>query len=129
MTVQEKAKMLMSLIAHNERMYLTLREKPLGVTDYTEALRHGLYCIAQVHGLDEPLVAWMARPWYTTSTLICLRGLRGYHQSGLMRDSGLDGWMKGEDAYLEAIEEAIECVEKVCGERFGKGGDDDAGIG
>lgn len=64
MTVQEKAKMLMSLIAHNERMCLTLREKPMGVTNYTEALQHGLYCMAQVHGLDEPLVAWMARPWY-----------------------------------------------------------------
>ena len=112
MTVQEKAKMLMSLIAHNERMCLTLRVPPPGVENYTAALRHGLHAVAVRYKLEGPLVDHFAAPMYFVADAeVCLRALRGYHQNGVLRDSGTDTWGEGEDCYLEAIEEALQSLE------------------
>ena len=112
MTVQEKAKMLMSMIAHNERMCLTLREPPPGVENYTAALRHGLHALAVRYKLEGPLVDHFAAPmYYVADAEVCLRALRGYHQSGVLRDSDADTWGEGEDCYLEAIEEALQSIE------------------
>lgn len=112
MTVQEKAKMLMSLIAHNERMCLALREPPPGVENYTAALRHGLHAVAVRYKLEGPLVDHFAAPMYFVADAeVCLRALRGYHQGGALRDSGADTWGDGEDCYLEAIEEALQSLE------------------
>ena len=47
------------------------------------------------------------------SAMIRLRGLRGYHNVGLMHRLNVDGWPDGEDCYLEAIEEAIRCLDAV----------------
>ena len=112
MTVQEKAMMLMSLIAHNERMCLTLREPPAGVANYTAALRHGLHAMAVRYKLEGPLVDHFAEPmYYVADAEVCLRALRGYHQNGALRDSKADTWGEGEDCYLEAIEEALQSLE------------------
>ena len=104
-----------SLIGHNERM-MGLESVPR-ISAYTEAMRRALACMIQVHGLEnEPLLreiergTWLMHP---DSAMILLRGLRGYHNVGLMHRLNVDGWPDGEDCYLEAIEEAIRCLDAV----------------
>ncbi len=115
MTELEKAKLMASLIGHNERM-MGLESVPQ-ISAYTEAMRQALACMIQVHGLEnEPLLreiergTWLMHP---DSAMILLRGLRGYHNVGLMHRLNVDGWPDGEDCYLEAIEEAIRCLDAV----------------
>ncbi len=115
MMEMEKAKLLASLIGHNERMTVLDAEPRIEV--YTDAMRQALGCMMQVHGLeDEPLLReikqgkWLEHP---DVVMIRMRCLRGYHNVGLMHRLNVDGWPDGEDCYLEAIEEAIRCLDAV----------------
>ena len=104
--MQEKAGLLDSLIAHNERMGVGFAGPLPGVENYTTALRHGLRCIVKRHGLKWPRVARLGYE-DAREALICLRALRGYHRNAVVRPSE----ERADDYYLEAIEEAIRCVE------------------
>ena len=115
MTELEKAKLLASLIGHNERM-TQFGESTILVPNYTAALRLALGCMNRVHGIDDPLLKAMENDGeldHPANSMISLRTLRGYHSVGAMRQFAVEGWPDGEDCYLETIEEAMRCVEKV----------------
>ena len=112
MTELEKAKLLASLIGHNERM-TQFGESTILVPNYTAALRLALGCMNRVHGIDDPLLKAMENDGeldHPANSMISLRTLRGYHSVGAMRQFAVDGWPDGEDCYLETIEEAMRCV-------------------
>ena len=114
MTELEKAKLLASLIGHNERM-TQFGESTILVPNYTAALRLALGCMNRVHGIDDPLLKAMENDGeldHPANSMISLRTLRGYHSVGAMRQFAVDGWPDGEDCSLETIEEAMRCVEK-----------------
>ena len=118
MTEMEKAKLLASLIGHNELMTL-FGESAMLVPNYTAALRQALGCMNRVHGIDDPLLRALEhdeQPKHPASSMILLRALRGYHSVGAMRQFNVDGWPDGEDCYLETIEEAIRCIRVLCEE-------------
>lgn len=118
MTELEKAKLMASLIGHNERMTLC-GESTVLLPNYTAALRQALGCMNRVHGIDDPLLRALERdeqPKHPASSMILLRALRGYHSVGAMRQFEVDSWPDGEDCYLETIEEAIRCIRVLCEE-------------
>ena len=91
-------------------------ESTILVPNYTAALRLALGCMNRVHGIDDPLLKAMENDGeldHPANSMISLRALRGYHRVGAMRQFAVDGWPDGEDCYLETIEEAMRCVEKV----------------
>jgi hypothetical protein len=93
MTELEKAKLLASLIGHNERM-TQFGESTILVPNYTAALRLALGCMNRVHGIDDPLLKAMEHDGETdhpANSMISLRTLRGYHNVGAMLRFEVDG--------------------------------------
>ena len=60
MTELEKAKLMASLIGHNERMTLC-GESTVLVPNYTAAMRQALGCMNRVHGIDDPRLRALER--------------------------------------------------------------------
>lgn len=115
MTEMEKANLLASLIAHNERSTL-FGERPGAAREYTAALRQALACMTQVHGIESELLRAQEKgdwPVHPDVGMLLLKSLRGYHSVGLPQKFGDAQWPEGEDFYLETIEEAMRCVETV----------------
>lgn len=108
MTHMEQAMMIASLIGHNEAVKCGYRVPQ--IDECNAALKRGLLCMIEVHGLQSELLEAIAHSDPAADGMSKLGGLIQTHRDLIPAYYGGHAWPRYADPYAEALKEAMRCI-------------------
>lgn len=108
MTHMEQAMMIASLIGHNDRIKCGYNVPQ--IDECNAALKRGLLCMIEVHGLQSELLDAIAGAEPAMDGMAEIGGLLQTHRDLVPAYYGGHAWPRCADPYAEALKEAMRCI-------------------